>query len=70
MTVPPPWIDLDSEAPAALAAAFEPNRYVEVADAVEAPAMILYTSGSTGKPKGAVLSHRQILFNAIATTTG
>jgi fatty-acyl-CoA synthase len=70
VTVPPPWIDLDSEAPAAVAAAAEPSRFVEVADAVEAPAMILYTSGSTGKPKGAVLSHRQILFNAIATTTG
>ena len=35
----------------------------------EEPAMIIYTSGSTGRPKGAVIPHRQMLFNAIATTT-
>lgn len=35
----------------------------------ESPAMILYTSGSTGRPKGAVLPHRQLLFNAVATAT-
>ena len=33
------------------------------------PLLILYTSGSTGKPKGAVLPHRQIHWNAVATTT-
>ena len=33
------------------------------------PAMVIYTSGSTGRPKGAVIPHRQMLFNAIATTT-
>jgi fatty-acyl-CoA synthase len=32
--------------------------------------MLLYTSGSTGKPKGAILPHRQIFFNAVATTIG
>jgi len=35
----------------------------------EDPAMVIYTSGSTGRPKGAVLPHRQLLYNAIATTT-
>ncbi len=33
------------------------------------PALVLYTSGSTGRPKGAVLPHRQILWNAVATAT-
>lgn len=33
------------------------------------PLMILYTSGSTGRPKGVVIPHRQVLFNAVATTT-
>ena len=36
----------------------------------EAIALVLYTSGSTGKPKGAMLSNRQLLFNALATNTG
>lgn len=33
------------------------------------PALVLYTSGSTGRPKGALLPHRQILWNAVATAT-
>jgi fatty-acyl-CoA synthase len=34
------------------------------------PTMLLYTSGSTGRPKGAILPHRQLFYNALATTTG
>ncbi len=33
----------------------------------EDPALLLYTSGSTGRPKGALLPHRQLLWNAVAT---
>ena len=32
----------------------------------EDTATIVYTSGTTGDPKGAVLSHRNIIFNAIS----
>jgi fatty-acyl-CoA synthase len=60
------WIDLDDEAPGLLAISYPSLEDVEV-DADD-PLLVLYTSGSTGKPKGAVLPHRQILWNAIATT--
>jgi fatty-acyl-CoA synthase len=33
-------------------------------------ALVLFTSGSTGRPKGAMLPHRQLWTNAIATTRG
>lgn len=61
------WLDLDADAPRLLARAGAPpeDRAVDAED----PALVLYTSGSTGRPKGAVLPHRQIVWNAVATTT-
>jgi fatty-acyl-CoA synthase len=35
---------------------------------LEAPWVLMYTSGSTGKPKGALLTHRQLHWNALNTT--
>lgn len=61
------WIDLDAEAPARLRNA-GPAPAAEEVGADEAH-LVLYTSGSTGRPKGAILPHRQILWNAIATAT-
>ena len=62
-----PWIDLDADTPALLARAEVSKEDVEVDG--DDPLLILYTSGSTGRPKGAVLPHRQIYWNAAATTT-
>jgi fatty-acyl-CoA synthase len=63
----PRWIDVDHDAPALLGRA---SIAPDVPRGPEDAALILYTSGSTGKPKGAVLPHRQIHWNAVATTTG
>ena len=63
------WIDLDHDAPAIVAKS-RSTKVVRHRATPDTPAMLLYTSGSTGRPKGAILPHRQILFNAIATTVG
>ena len=64
------WIDIDVEAPALLAAVDRHSPLGVHPVEPDSPAMLLYTSGSTGKPKGAILPHRQIYYNAVATTVG
>ncbi|MEQ1690740.1 MAG: AMP-binding protein [Gemmatimonas sp.] len=60
----PEWRDLDRD----LRAVSErvPDAPGRAADDTT---MLLYTSGSTGMPKGVMIPHRQLLWNAIATTT-
>jgi fatty-acyl-CoA synthase len=62
------WLDLDRDLPARLAASAGDPAPARALDA-EAPALVLYTSGTTGAPKGALLPNRQLLHNAVATTT-
>ncbi len=64
----PTWLDIDRDIPALFARDARPA-VVERVQSPEDAAMLLYTSGSTGTPKGVVIPHRQILWNAIATTT-
>lgn len=61
------WIDVDDHAKAVSSRLTSESDDIAV-DGNE-PGMVIYTSGSTGRPKGAVIPHRQMLFNAIATTT-
>ena len=67
--VSPRWIDLDAEAPKLLERAKGASVRHVVAEP-DKPTMLLYTSGSTGRAKGVILPHRQMFFNAYATTTG
>ena len=69
--VAPAWVDLDDDAPALLrrASSGEHAGRAHVRAEPDAPTMLLDTSGSTGTPKGAVLPHRQLFYNALATTT-
>ncbi|MBU6365163.1 MAG: AMP-binding protein [Gemmatimonadetes bacterium] len=62
------WLDLDHEVAARLAAVEPATGPLPPVEA-ETAAMLLYTSGSTGLPKGVIIPHRQLLWNAIATTT-
>ena len=64
------WIDIDRDALSLFDRSIGSSTVRRVATGPDAPAMMLYTSGSTGRPKGAILPHRQIYYNAIATTTG
>lgn len=64
------WIDVDADAPALLDRVDRGSPLHVAAVDPHAAAMLLYTSGSTGKPKGAMLPHRQVYFNAVATTIG
>jgi fatty-acyl-CoA synthase len=63
----PRWVDLDAELPALVRRA-EPWPHAGAVGADDA-ALVLYTSGSTGRPKGVVIPHRQLFYNAVATTT-
>lgn len=63
------WLDLEADVPERL----ERIEGLQVTgpDTVdpEAPVLVLYTSGTTGRPKGALIPHRQLFHNAVATTT-
>lgn len=69
------WVELhdDADAPPSRREGGVAAGGAAPADAELSPddaALLLYTSGSTGTPKGAVLPHRQLFYNAVATAIG
>lgn len=67
-TAPPPLL-VPIDGPKWHAVASGPRDGVPAEAVVEEtdPWLVLYTSGSTGRPKGALVTHRQVLWNAMQT---
>lgn len=63
----PRWIDLDRDVDAL--PRLQPTATHDVERSTHDTVLLLYTSGSTGTPKGVMIPHRQLIANAIATTT-
>ena len=64
------WLDIQRDADSVIGRGEIASGNSRPVSDPNAPAMLLYTSGSTGKPKGAILPHRQIFYNAMATSIG
>lgn len=64
------WIDLDRDLPALLRAEHDSPAPASPVRTAHDTTMLLYTSGTTGSPKGVMLPHRQLLWNALGTSTG